>query len=127
MSVELTVEVGTRLQWLRDSFNHNQNQWANALALTPQMLNKWERGTRAPNLDKLISICEATGCTMDYLFRARVGLDVRKELRDWLWENHRLELVFVDYDALRPPGSPAPVAARPRPRKSRAGPSASTS
>lgn len=76
--------VGIRLRMLRDVLGHPQAAWARALHVKPQILNKWEQGTRQPNIETLIVICASTGCTLDFIFRGVIGSDMRQELRESL-------------------------------------------
>jgi transcriptional regulator with XRE-family HTH domain len=92
---ELLTDVGKRLRWLREAYGHSQQQWADALLITPALLSKWEGGTRQPNLNSLVTICDQTQCTMDYFFRGRVGPDVPRDLREVLFAEHPRELTFV--------------------------------
>jgi len=78
------AQVGRHLRMLRTAMGQSQQEWAYALLITPQMLNKWEKGTRQPNIDVLIRICDSYGCTLDFIFRGRLGRDVAPELREKL-------------------------------------------
>jgi transcriptional regulator with XRE-family HTH domain len=106
-SATLTA-VGARLRMLRNVIGHSQAEWARVLRIEPQILNKWERGTRQPNVETLILICGSTGCTLDFIFRGRVGADMRQELREALLSSYR-ESPFV-FELVSPvaPSSPEP-------------------
>jgi transcriptional regulator with XRE-family HTH domain len=128
ISLESLKYVGKRLLWLRETIGQNQADWARALRVPNQMLNKWEKGTRQPNLDRLVAICAATGCTMDYLFRGHLGQDMDPRLRDALAEAHGDELSLLFWPgppapapdvpgsagSPRPPGERKPAASKPR-------------
>lgn len=81
ISSETLQAVGIRLRMLREVLGHSQADWARALRIKPQILNKWEQGTRQPNIETLIVICGSTGCTLDFIFRGKIGADMRQELR----------------------------------------------
>lgn len=80
----LLTAVGIRLRMLRSVLNHSQADWARALGITPQMLNRWEQGTRQPSIELLNLICQSTGCTTDFIFRGQLGLDMGRDLREAL-------------------------------------------
>jgi len=110
-SATLTA-VGARLRMLRNVIGHSQAEWARVLRIEPQILNKWERGTRQPNVDTLVLICNSTGCTLDFIFRGRVGADMRQELREALLSSYRESpFVFVLVSPV------APSSPEPEPRK----------
>jgi len=81
ISSQTLKAVGIRLRMLREVLGHSQADWARALKIKPQILNKWEQGTRQPNIETLVVICGSTGCTLDFIFRGKIGLDMRQELR----------------------------------------------
>ena len=104
------AQVGRHLRMLRIANGHSQVQWADALQITPQLLNKWEKGTRQPNIDVLIRICESFRCSMDFIFRGRLGHDVDPELREKLSSLFPGSFVLQVAPA-EPPQSPDPSAA----------------
>jgi DNA-binding XRE family transcriptional regulator len=110
------LAVGARLRMLRSVLRHSQAEWARALHIKPQILNKWEQGARQPNLDTLILICNSTGCTLDFIFRGRVsraGGDMRPELRAALLASYRESPFVVDL-ALFAPAVPSSQGSEPR-------------
>jgi DNA-binding XRE family transcriptional regulator len=115
ISAKTLEGVGARLRMVRAVLGHTQADWARALKITRHVLNKWEQGTGQPNLDILILICASTGCTLDFIFRGRVGLDMRQELRDALLRSYaESKHVFPLFSPTEPPPSPSP--SRPRRR-----------
>ena len=120
ISAATLIKVGQHLRMLRVALGHNQAQWADALGISAPMLNKWEAGTRQPNIDVLIRICESTRCTLDFIFRGRLGRDVDQELRERLASLYGgdLVLLFSPAAAPQPPDpSAAPSDAAHKPRK----------
>lgn len=85
-------EIGLRLQWLREAFGKKQAVWARDLGISVPMLNKWEAGTRMPNLDMLVRIVKASSASMDYLFLGRLTAEMNPELRDYLFRHHGADL-----------------------------------
>jgi transcriptional regulator with XRE-family HTH domain len=80
--------IGKRLVWLRVALGHTQSDWARQLRISNQQLNKWEAGTRLPNIDALITICDASGASMDYLFRGLLTAEMNPELVQILYRDH---------------------------------------
>ena len=117
---ELLKQIGQRIQWLREATGHTQAQWARALKVTPQKLNKWEAGTRTPNLDDLVIIVKSTRASFDYLFLGRLTYEMNPELLEHLFEAHGDQLELGVLPPRLPPSSP-PAAPRSRRRKKPAG------
>jgi len=116
VSDQLLRDIGQRLQWLREAFGHTQAQWARALQITPQQLNKWEAGTRMPNLDALVDIVRSFRASFDYLFQGHLSQEMAPELRARLFELHGSQLTL----SVPPPSVPRsgpPTPPRPRQRK----------
>jgi DNA-binding XRE family transcriptional regulator len=100
---------------LREVLGHTQADWARALTIKPQMLNKWEQGSRLPNIETLILICASTGCTLDFIFRGRLGADMKQELRVALLNSYPGDpLIFALFGPVEPPPSPPSSPARGR-------------
>ena len=100
------VAVGARLRMLRLVLGHQQAEWARVLRIKPPVLNKWEQGARQPNMETLILICGSTGCTLDFIFRGRVGSDMKEELRRALLSSYRdSPYVFELFAPAEPPPS----------------------
>lgn len=124
ISNERLKNTGLRIRWLREFLGHSQAEWAVAMGVSPMQLNKWEKGTRQPNIEVLIRVCGASYCTLDFIFRGVVGQDLHPLLRRTLAEapNARLlQLSSPDGAAFshpRPPPSPAPGGPKRSRRKS---------
>jgi transcriptional regulator with XRE-family HTH domain len=78
-------EIGARLIWLREQMGETQAGFARSLQLPVEMLNRWERGTRQPNIDLLCIVCRKTGATLDFILDDQVGPAMNTELLEaWL-------------------------------------------
>ena len=78
-------EIGSRIIWLRTTMGQTQAEFARYLQLPVEMLNRWERGTRQPNLDLLCILCRRTGATLDFILDDQVGPAMGTELlKAWL-------------------------------------------
>lgn len=94
------AEIGNRLRWLREALGHSQVEWAKRFKITRMALNKWEAGTRLPNLEILVTICDASGASTDYLIRGIVTLGMPPELVEPLYRLHGRELTFQKLSVL---------------------------
>lgn len=99
---ERLAAIGNRLRWLREALGHSQVEWAKRLRITRMTLNKWESGTRLPNLDILVTICDASGASMDYLIRGIVTPGMPMELVEPLHRLHAPDLTFRVLPAREP-------------------------
>jgi len=94
VSDETLVKIGQRVRWLREALGHTQADWARRLRISVMALNKWEAGTRLPNINALITICDASGASMDYLVRGIVTAEMAPLLVEALHRQHAADLVF---------------------------------
>lgn len=93
---------------LRAVLGHTQADWARVLRINPQILNKWEQGVRHPNIETLVAICDLTGCTLDFIFRGRLGADISRELREALLYSCRdSPYIFELFSPVDPPPPPS--------------------
>jgi transcriptional regulator with XRE-family HTH domain len=116
ISTVLLEEVGIRLRMVRAVVGQGQAEWARALRITPQLLNKWEQGVRQPNADRLIAMCEATGCTMDFIYRRHAGLDMKAEFKARLYALYPSSPYVVFFWPPAPPAQPDPQASPASPK-----------
>jgi len=55
-----------------------QAAWCRVTGIEPQAWNNYERGLRRISLDQALKVCQATGATLDWLYRGMAdGLPVR--------------------------------------------------
>lgn len=116
ISRETLKTVGIRLRMLREVLGHSQGEWARVLHIKPPALSQWEQGVRQPNIETLMVVCLATGCTLDFIFRGQVGADMRQELRQALvdaYPSSPYVLVFFSPSSDLPPVPTAPPSAAP--------------
>lgn len=65
--------IGERILALRRALGLTQAQFAERVGASRSRVNNWEAGTRRPDLDAAIRICESTGATLDYLILGRAS------------------------------------------------------
>jgi len=99
MAASTAANIGRRLRWLREAFErldplqHSQGQWANAMSIPVDRLNRYENGRRNVPLYLLSRIIYASGASANYML---FGVIEDGYMPDWLErdliEHHRLEL-----------------------------------
>jgi DNA-binding XRE family transcriptional regulator len=73
-STEGLQQIGERLRLLRVAAGYpNQVEYAEALSISPQRYNHWERGRRMPDLWAVGRICTMTGATSDWIYFGVMG------------------------------------------------------
>lgn len=60
-------EIGKRIQNLRKDRNLTQQQLAEELGISPNMVAKVESGLRIPSIDMFVVMAEYFGISLDYL------------------------------------------------------------
>ena len=71
------MEIGTRIQELRKKKNISQEELANSMNVSRQAVSKWESNLSAPDIEKIIDLCEYFDVSADYLLR---GKEISKKL-----------------------------------------------
>ncbi|MBO5394466.1 MAG: helix-turn-helix transcriptional regulator [Clostridia bacterium] len=56
-----------RLKELREEKGFSKTKLAKELNTTEANICRWENGTRSPNIDSIILLCQYFKCTSDYL------------------------------------------------------------
>lgn len=72
------MSLGERIRSLRTGQNMSQNDLAESLKVSRQSVSKWETDGATPDLDKLLSISEIFGVTLDELIKGAAPMpDIR--------------------------------------------------
>jgi transcriptional regulator with XRE-family HTH domain len=78
---DLMEAVGRRLGLLLQVIGWDQSQVARMLSVDQSTVNKWIKGKRLQPFYHMITICEQSGCSLDYLYRGRLGRVMREDLQ----------------------------------------------
>lgn len=65
--------VGDRLRMVRELLGLDQTACAEAVAQLPSTWSRWESGQRTPDTVLLASWCDKVGCSLDFIYRGRIG------------------------------------------------------
>lgn len=63
----MTLKISENIKKLRESANITQSELAEALAVTPQSVSRWENGQAYPDIEKLPQLAAFFGVTIDEL------------------------------------------------------------
>lgn len=74
MQAILTMDIQHRIRALREKKNLTQREAAEGIGTTLQTYQRYEQGTRVPQLDQLIRLCDFYGTSLDYII-GRVNRD----------------------------------------------------
>lgn len=101
--------VGQRLRWVREIVADSQTQAAELLGTDQSTYSQWENGKRLAPVHKMLEACALWGITLDYLYRGRLGGDMRRDV----------ELRLVAHHPQLVTGEPEPAAEPVRPSKAK--------
>lgn len=73
------MSFGERLRELREKRGVRQSDVADVIGVSPVMIVNYEKGTKLPQVEKLKSIAEYFGVTVDYLICSGTSIDNLEE------------------------------------------------
>ncbi len=69
--------VAGRLKRTREAFGMNQAAWCRLVGIDTPAWNNYESGLRRISIDQAMKVCQATGVSMDWIYRGLMsGLPV---------------------------------------------------
>lgn len=74
------MSLGERIRSLRTERNMSQNDLAESLKVSRQSISKWETDGATPDLDKLVSMSEIFGITLDKLIKGATPIPAMQAL-----------------------------------------------
>ena len=69
------VKVGAKIAYLRKQKHLSQDELADKMYVTRQLVSKWENGTGVPKIDHVLDLCDILGVGFEEL----LCLNERKE------------------------------------------------
>lgn len=84
----LYARVGERLSWIREISGMSQAEIAKVFGMDQSTWAKWETGERQVSLVTMVRVCDAYGCTMDFLIRGMIGGHMDRDLELHLVARH---------------------------------------
>ena len=68
--------IGRRLKLTRQALGLKQNKLCRLAKINAQSYNQYEKGKKQPRLDTALTLCEAFGMTLDWIYRGELsGVD----------------------------------------------------
>lgn len=74
------MSLGENLQFLRKKAGVTQEELAKRLEVSRQSVSKWEADVSFPEMEKIITLCDMFGCTMDTLVKGNAEREVREDV-----------------------------------------------
>lgn len=82
-------KVGERLGAAREALDWSQKDFAEAVDLTPQAWNNWEKGRQLIPPESAVKFCERFGLTLDFIYAGKLDAlptslskDISSRLKD---------------------------------------------
>lgn len=66
------LEIGSRIRTIREGMKLSRESFSEKINISEIFLSQIERGEKSLSLNTLISICENTGCSSDFLLFGRI-------------------------------------------------------
>lgn len=73
------MSLGENLQFLRKNADITQEELAEKLEVSRQSVSKWEADASFPEMDKIITLCDMFGCSMDTLVKGNAEKEMRED------------------------------------------------
>lgn len=81
--------IAERLIRTREAMGLNQAQWCRLTGIEPQAWNNYESGLNRISINQAIKVCQATGVTMDWIYRGLMSGGLPMGVQIGLQQNHR--------------------------------------
>lgn len=92
-------EIGKRILEIRKSMNMNKEQFAKLIGISGQYLGKVEAGIHGLSTDSIISLCEKTNTSADYILLGKKNINA-ENLKE-LFAGMNPEQINMAFDSLK--------------------------
>ena len=96
-------EIGERIYLRRRQLNYTQEQLAELMNVSIQMISNLERGNKSIRIENLIKICEILQVSTDYILTGRQGNRdsdiITEQLQNLSSEDYEMVRMLVEYCA----------------------------
>lgn len=82
------AEIARRITQMREQLGDLQKQTAADMGVLPTTLNRWEHGTRTPDVLRLAHWCQSVGGSLDFIYLGRLEGITNPELAQRLADLH---------------------------------------
>ena len=94
-------QIGQRIYERRRELRYTQEQLAEKMDVSIQMVSNLERGNKAIRIDNLVALCEILDVSTDYILTGRRSIESESDLVNKISsldeKSYRMLTVFVDY------------------------------
>ncbi len=103
---KMLKEIGQRICMRRKELKYTQEQLAEMMDVSVQMISNLERGNKAIRIDNLVKLCTILNVSADYILigkRSEVEQDdIYKKMNMLSDDDFRMIMMLVDYCSNRP-------------------------
>ncbi|MFS0817120.1 helix-turn-helix domain-containing protein [Lysinibacillus sp. 1P01SD] len=72
--------VGSRIKELRKNAHYTQQQLADKISVSPQVISNWERGYTEPSADDIARLSEVLSCSSDYILGKISDISIKDDI-----------------------------------------------
>lgn len=72
--------IGSRIKELRKNAHYTQQQLADKISVSPQVISNWERGYTEPSADDIARLSEVLSCSSDYILGKTSEIFIKDEM-----------------------------------------------
>ncbi|MFJ7700039.1 helix-turn-helix domain-containing protein [Lysinibacillus fusiformis] len=71
--------IGSRIKELRKNAHYTQQQLADKISVSPQVISNWERGYTEPSADDIARLSEVLSCSSDYILGKTSDISIKDD------------------------------------------------
>lgn len=72
--------IGSRIKELRKNAHYTQQQLADKISVSPQVISNWERGYTEPSADDIARLSEVLSCSSDYILGKTSDISIKVDM-----------------------------------------------
>lgn len=72
--------IGSRIKELRKDAHYTQQQLADKISVSPQVISNWERGYTEPSADDIARLSEVLSCSSDYILGKTSDISIKDDM-----------------------------------------------
>lgn len=75
----MSYVIGSRIKELRKNAHYTQQQLADKISVSPQVISNWERGYTEPSADDIARLSEGLSCSSDYILGKTSDISIKDD------------------------------------------------